>query len=100
MRLFILIDRFGIVVLVLPGAADRFLILAVVTRNQIISYAYGNLWRLYTTDTTRMVANPTSSQQTAVKSLLAGVIMGHLGVLQAVLSSVLHRNQHFSLSGS
>jgi hypothetical protein len=61
----------------------------VVTRNQIISWAYSNLWRIYSQDVTRMTATPSDSQRTAVRSMLAGAIMGHFGIVCSVIAAVL-----------
>lgn len=85
----------GAIYLILAG-----LVFEVITRNQIISFAYGNLWRIYTKDTSRMDSNPTDKQKTAVKALLAGVIMGHIGSLLAVIGASIHKNQNFSIRGT
>lgn len=76
------------------------LVFEVVTRNQIISWAYSNLWRIYTEDPTRMVAQPSSNQKTAVKSMLAGAIMGHFGIVCSVVASVLKDSFRLSLRGT
>lgn len=76
------------------------LVFELVTRNQIVSYAYGNMWRIYSVDITRMTVMPTSTQVDAVKALLAGTILGHFGVLLAVLAAALHYQQNFSLRGT
>ena len=72
----------------------------VVARNHMLSYAYGNMWRIYSADITRMSVAPSSTEEDAVKSLLAGVILGHFGVLLSMLGASYHDHQHFSLRGT
>lgn len=76
------------------------LVFEVVTRNQLISWAYSNLWRIYSQDPTRLTAQPSDNQRTAVKAMLAGAIMGHFGIVCCVVASVLKENFRLSLRGT
>eukprot|EP00047_Mylnosiga_fluctuans_P003326 m.228561 g.228561 ORF g.228561 m.228561 type:complete len:310 (-) comp11761_c0_seq1:73-1002(-) len=76
------------------------LLFELICNNEIASWAYGNLYRIYSADITRLTSAPTSGDKTAVKCMLAGVIIAHIGALLAVLSSAYHQNQHFSIKGT
>lgn len=85
----------GALYLVLGG-----MLFEVITRSQIISWAYSNLWRIYSADITRLSYTPTSSQSTAVKCMLAGGILAHIGALLSTVAACYHKNQHFSIKGT
>lgn len=58
------------------------------------------MWRLYSEDATRMTHHPTSTEKTAVKSMLAGCIMGHFGVVCAVISAIYTPDFKLSIRGT
>lgn len=76
------------------------LVFEICTRNQIISWGYANLWRIYTQNPTRLSYHPSDYEKESVKSMLAGAILGHFGVVCCVVGSVLRTDLVLSIRGT